>query len=86
MRRNSSPGPNRDLGDLSASFARGDFAPLLGWLREKIHSQGKRYRPRQLVQAVTGEDLNPAYLIKYLTKKFGELYDLRLPGSPSPSP
>lgn len=69
----------KDLGDLSEGFARGDFAPLLRWLREKIHSQGKRYRPRQLVQAVTGEDLNPEYLIKYLMKKFGELYALKLP-------
>ena len=76
MPPNFSPGPTRDLGDLAESFARGDFGPLLRWLREKIHSQGKRYRPRQLVQAVTGEDLNPAYLINYLTKKFGELYDL----------
>jgi carboxypeptidase Taq len=68
----------KDLGDLSGQFAEGDFTPLLQWLRQQIHSQGKRYRPRQLVQAVTGEDLNPAYLINYLTKKFGELYDLRL--------
>ena len=76
MRRNSSPGLRRIWAIYPASFARGDFAPLLGWLREKIHSQGQRYRPRQLVQAVTGEDLNPAYLIKYLTEKFGELYNL----------
>jgi carboxypeptidase Taq len=69
----------RDLGDLSENFAGGNFAPLLQWLREKIHQQGKRYRPRELVRAVTGEDLNPEYLIKYLTKKFGELSDLKLP-------
>jgi carboxypeptidase Taq len=69
----------QDLGELSAGFARGDFGPLLSWLREKIHSQGNRYRPRDLVRVVTGEDLNSVYLIRYLTKKFGELYDLRLP-------
>jgi carboxypeptidase Taq len=68
----------RDLGDLSKNFATGDFAPLLQWLRDKIHSQGKRYRPRELVRAVTGEDLNPGYLIDYLTKKFRGLYDLKL--------
>ncbi len=62
----------RDLGDQEENFSRGDFGALLGWLREKIHRQGKRYRPRQLVQAVTGESLNPEFLIKYLTKKFGE--------------
>jgi carboxypeptidase Taq len=66
----------RDLGDLEADFVRGDFAPLLNWLREKIHTQGNRYRARELVQAVTGEAPNPAYLIGYLTEKFGALYDL----------
>ena len=66
----------QDLGDLEVDFARGDFGALLGWLREKIHRQGKRHRPRELVRAVTGEDLNPQYLINYLQKKFGELYDL----------
>ena len=30
----------RDLGDLDAQFRRGDFAPLLGWMRTHIHSQG----------------------------------------------
>jgi len=70
----------RDLGDLEAGFARGDFGALLGWLREKIHRQGNRYRPRELVKVVTGEDPNPDYLISYLTNKFGILYDLRLPG------
>jgi carboxypeptidase Taq len=69
-----------DQGALEVGLARGDFGALLGWLREKIHRQGKRYRPRELVKAVTGESLNPEYLIKYLTKKFGDLYDLRLPG------
>jgi carboxypeptidase Taq len=69
----------RDLGAQAENFSRGDFAPLLEWLRHQIHSQGKRYRPRELVQAVTGEDLNPEYLINYLTKKFGELYDVPLP-------
>lgn len=75
----------KDLGDQEGSFARGDFAPLLTWLREKIHSQGSRYRPRELVETVTGEPPNPAYLIGYLTKKFGALYDLRLPAPQSSS-
>ncbi len=69
----------RDLGEQAENFAKGDFVPLLEWLREKIHRQGKRYRPRELVRVVTGEDPNPQYLVNYLRKKFGGLYDLRLP-------
>ena len=42
------------LGGLDEAFARGDFAGLLGWLREKIHRQGQRYRAADLVERVTG--------------------------------
>ena len=65
-----------ELGDLEDMFARGDFGPLLGWLREKIHSQGGRYRPRDLVRVVTGEELDSRFLIEYLLGKFGGLYGL----------
>ncbi len=59
-----------ELGDLGEMFARGEFAPLLSWLRTNIHSQGSRHRPRDLVKAVTGEELNPEYLLTYLRRKF----------------
>ena len=64
-----------ELGPLEAGFARGDFALLLTWLREKIHSQGHRLWARPLVQEVTGEELTPQYLMRYLQRKFGALYD-----------
>jgi len=66
-----------ELGNLKEGFAQGDFAPLLGWLREKIHRQGGRYRPRDLVRVVTGEELDARFLVGYLQEKFGELYGLR---------
>ncbi len=66
----------QDLGDLDEVLSRGDFGALLGWLREKIHSQGSRYLPRDLVKAVTGGYLNPQFLIDYLNRKYGALYEL----------
>ncbi len=59
-----------DLGDVEEMFARGEFAPLLDWLRENIHGQGSRYRPRQLVRVVTGMELDARYLLDYLEGKF----------------
>ncbi|WP_027882124.1 carboxypeptidase M32 [Meiothermus rufus] len=64
----------KELGDLEAQFAQGEFAPLLEWTRQKIHRQGSRYWPRDLLKEVTGEDLNPRYLVEYLNRKFGALY------------
>jgi carboxypeptidase Taq len=59
-----------DLGDVEATFARGEFAPLLNWLREKIHAQGSTCWPRDLVRRVTGEGLTAGHLLTYLEKKF----------------
>ena len=64
----------QDLGDLEDLFAGGDFAPLLHWLRERIHSQGSRYRPRDLVRVVTGGDLDSRFLEEYLRGKFRDCH------------
>jgi len=64
----------KELGDLDGSFAGGDFAPLLGWLRKNIHSQGERYTARDLVKRVTGRDLSAEPLLNHLRAKAAELY------------
>ena len=65
----------KDLGDLDAQFARGEFSPLLAWLRKNIHRHGKRYLPRQLVKNVTGADLSAEPLLRHLRKK-AEVYGI----------
>ncbi len=65
-----------DLGDLDASFQKGDFSTLLGWLREKIHCHGRRYSPAELVERITGSPLQHEPLISQLTQKYGEIYGL----------
>jgi carboxypeptidase Taq len=64
----------KDLGDLDGMFARGEFAPLLNWLREKIHHQGRRYTARQLAQRITGKDLSHEALMSHLKRKAAEYY------------
>jgi carboxypeptidase Taq len=66
----------RDLGDLDEQFRRGDFLPLLGWMRAHIHSQGSLRRAEEIAQAATGKPLGPANLLAYLRAKYGELYGL----------
>ena len=66
----------RDLGDLDEQFSRGVFKPLKGWLNEKIHRHGKRYRAKRLVELVTGETLSHQSLITHLRAKYSELYGL----------
>ena len=64
----------KDLGDLDAQFAKGEFTPLLSWLRENIHRHGRRYRARELVQRVTGRDLSPEPLLRHLAGKAKDMY------------
>jgi carboxypeptidase Taq len=66
----------RDLGDLPAMFRRGEFLPLRDWLRQHIHSQGRRYPAAQLAQHVTGAPLSHAALMRHLRDKFAALYAL----------
>jgi carboxypeptidase Taq len=65
---------NKDLGDLPKQFARGEFAPLLDWLRKNIHVHGKRYSARELATRITGADLSPQPLLHHLRAKASELY------------
>ena len=66
----------RDLGDLSAQFARGEFQPLLDWLRKNIHSRGKQLRASELAQQVTGQPLSHQSLIAHLHRKCDALFGL----------
>ena len=50
----------RTVPDVDAALARGEHAPLLGWLRTNIHSQGSRLGFNDLLRAATGKPLDPA--------------------------
>jgi carboxypeptidase Taq len=65
---------DRDLGGLDGQFARGEFRPLLDWLREKIHRHGKRFTGPQLVQNITGKPLSAEPLLRHLRAKAAEVY------------
>ena len=67
---------NKEMPGLEADFAGGDFSRLLGWLREKIHIHGSRYRSAELCRRVTGEPLSHQPLIHYLREKYREIYGI----------
>ncbi len=65
---------NQDIPDLPDQIRQGKFGALLGWLRTNIHQHGSKFEPQELVQRVTGDKINPAAYIRYLTKKYKEIY------------
>lgn len=66
----------RDLPDLDAQLAAGQFAPLRDWLRDRVHRWGRKLTPDELVQRATGQPIVSGPWVAYVRQKFGALYGL----------
>lgn len=53
-----------------------DTMPVLQWLRENIHTKGRRYLNEDLCQEATGETLKMEYFLSYLKYKYDDIYQL----------
>jgi carboxypeptidase Taq len=62
-----------DHPSLETEIARGEYRPLLSWLREKVHRHGLRYPPQELMRLATGEPTTGAHHVEYLRNKFNAL-------------
>lgn len=60
----------RDIGDLDAQFARGEFDSLRGWLTQNIYRHGSKFTADEITQRATGESLTIAPYMAYLRGKF----------------
>jgi len=67
---------NKDIRNLDDQIRKGDFSELLEWLRKNIHQYGQKYEPQTLVEKVTDSKISPAPYVRYLTKKYSEIYGL----------
>ena len=61
---------------LEEDFARGDFTWLLRWVRENVHVHGRKFSALELVRRITGEELSPRPLVRYLRQRYGSLYGI----------
>ena len=51
---------SRAVPELPSAIRRGDFAPLLGWLRREVHGRASLLETDDLLTAATGRPLDPA--------------------------
>ena len=65
----------KDL-DVEGQIHRGDLSGILAWLKKNAFSCASLLTPRDWLIRVTGEPLNPAYYLTYLTEKYTALYGL----------
>jgi carboxypeptidase Taq len=55
---------------LDEALGRGDMAPLLGWLRMRVHGQGSRLGFQDLLREATGKPLDPADFAAHLAERY----------------
>ena len=65
-----------DLGDIDELVASGNWEPMLTWLRPRIHERGSQVSPAQLIEDATGSPPSPEPFLRYVERKYGELYQL----------
>jgi len=65
-----------EMPDLEDRLAQGKFGDLLDWLRTNVHIYGAKYLPSELLERITGQTLSAHPYLKYLQKKFGDVYGL----------
>src|SRR5216684_3717326 len=60
----------RDVPEVTQAIAVGEFAPLLVWLRERVHSKGSLLSTDELVEGATGQPLGTASFERHLRERY----------------
>jgi carboxypeptidase Taq len=66
----------RDVGDVDAQMAAGEYAPLRRWLTEAVYRHGRKFTAAETVRRATGEALSIRPYVGYLEGKYRVLYGL----------
>ena len=67
---------SEDLGDIDTIIESGDWSSLLDWLRPRIHEEGSKWTPSELIENATGIPPSPEPFLNYVEEKYSKLYNL----------
>ncbi|MDQ7030425.1 MAG: carboxypeptidase M32 [Ardenticatenia bacterium] len=62
--------------EISDEIRQGTFSTLHAWLREQLYRHGAKFTPAEVLERATGQPLSVEPYVRYLRRKFGELYRL----------
>jgi len=65
-----------EIPEIREQIRKGQFAPLLEWLRRNVHAHANIYFPKELIRKITGEGISTKPLLSYLHEKFDSIYGL----------
>lgn len=60
----------RQTPDIPDAMRRGDFAPLVQWLRANVHAKASLLTTRDLLSAATGRPLDPSAFERHLRRRY----------------
>jgi carboxypeptidase Taq len=49
---------------------KGDFAPLMAWLRENVHGKASRFSTTEIITQATGKPLDPAVFEAHIRARY----------------
>jgi carboxypeptidase Taq len=55
---------------IASAIELADYAPLLNWLREKVHTHGGAPLPGEIMQGATGKPTDARHHLKHLRERF----------------
>jgi len=58
--------------EIPAAIGRGDFGPLMDWLRKNVHAHGSFYKTEDLIAHATGRPLDPGIFEAHLAARYLE--------------
>ncbi|RPI66931.1 MAG: carboxypeptidase M32 [Ignavibacteriae bacterium] len=64
----------QEMPGVADRVANGDFAPILNWLRVKIHDFGRTETPNEIIQRVAGRPLTETDFLEYVGAKAARVY------------
>jgi carboxypeptidase Taq len=62
----------RAIPQVAERISVGDFAPLIGWLRDHVHAKGSLLSTVELIESATGEPLGTATFERHLRRRYLE--------------
>ena len=64
----------KEITDFDSKVERQEFREIIEWLNQKIYSKGRSKTAEHIIRSITGKDLEPKELIRYLYEKYSKIY------------
>lgn len=62
--------------DVEGLIEQGKISVIFDWMKENIYQFGSTKTPKEMIMALTGEEISAKYFLEYVNKKYSDLYEL----------